>query len=240
MILEIFYRICNLVACYTLYFTHFFFYIFKRKKIARYILEIAALKLLNSMGADLNDIRNIKKDKSDRKVIYIANHDSPLDFLLVQGVFKLTGITTAHKHLFFVLPFIDIAIKQYGHLTLDHLDKNSRFKSIKKLQYNLIQKKEIFLHPSGSLVTKIQERLSSSVAFLSFKTDAKVIALKINVHNQTIRDEEFKYKPFKYLINRLFSRKIIFSLSQQKIFDPRNYINRKLMTNEMQNFYLND
>ena len=192
------------------------------------------------MGVELNNIRDIKKDFSERKVIYIANHDSPLDFLLVQGVFRLTGITTAHKHLFLVFPFIDIAIKQYGHLTLDHLDKNSRFKSIKKLQRSLIIRKKIFLHPSGSLVTKIQKRLSSSVAFLSFTTDAIVVALKIDVYNQNTRDKEFQYKPLKYLLNRLFSKKIKFSLSKQKIFDPRSYSNRKIMTSDMQNFYKGD
>ena len=238
--MEILFRICSLIICYFLYFFHFFFYIFKRKKIGRYILEISALKLLESMGVELNNIRDIKKDFSERKVIYIANHDSPLDFLLVQGVFRLTGITTAHKHLFLVFPFIDIAIKQYGHLTLDHLDKNSRFKSIKKLQRSLIIRKKIFLHPSGSLVTKIQKRLSSSVAFLSFTTDAIVVALKIDVYNQNTRDKEFQYKPLKYLLNRLFSKKIKFSLSKQKIFDPRSYSNRKIMTSDMQNFYKGD
>ena len=125
-------------------------------------------------------------------------------------------------------------------IPLDHLDNISRFRSIKKLQDNLIKRNKIFLHPSGSLVTKIQERLSSSVAFLSIKTDAIVIALKINVYNQTIRDKELQYKPFKYLLNRLFSRKIKFTLSKQKIFDPRNYSDRKIMTNEMKNFYIYD
>lgn len=238
--MEILYRILNLFFSYFLYFIHFFFYISKRDNLGRRILEIAALKLLVSMGVELNNIRDIKQDIYERKVIYIANHDSPLDFLLVQGVFKLTGITTAHKHLFFLLPFIGIAIKKYGHLKLDHLDKISRFRSIKKLQDNLIKRKKIFLHPSGSLVTKIQERLSSSVAFLSIKTDAVVIALKINVYNQTILDKELQYKPFKYLLNRLFSRKIKFSLSKQKIFDPRDYSDRKTMTNEMKKFYLYD
>ena len=238
--MEALYRITNLIFSYFLYFIHFFFYILKKNKVGRWVLEIAALKLLLSMGVDLNNIKDIKQDITERKVIYIANHDSPLDFLLVQGVFKITGITTAHKHLFFLLPFIGIAIKQYGHLRLDHLDKVSRFRSIKKLQDNLIKRNKIFLHPSGSLVTKIQDRLSSSVAFLSINTDAIVIALKINVSNQTIRDKELQYKPFKYILNRLFSRKIKFTLSKQKIFDPRHYSDRRIMTNEMKKFYIYD
>ena len=67
-----------------------------------------------------------------------------------------------------------------------------------------------------------------------------MVALNINVYNQSKRDKELQYKPFKYLLNRLFSRKIKFTLSKQKIFDPRQYSDRIIMTNEMKKFYLYD
>ena len=91
---------------------------------------------------------------------------SPFDGLVIQAVLKLPGLTTAQLHLKWVLPGYAAAARNAGSAVLDHRQPQSRLAGLMSASTLLRDHGEIMIAPNGSLVTPIEERVSSSAWML--------------------------------------------------------------------------
>ena len=83
---------------------------------SRNLLELASDILLFSLNI-YTDISPKFYDhyNSNMKLIFVANHSSPLDLLLIQAKLKVRSITTSHNRLRLLFPFVDKLLFNYGH-----------------------------------------------------------------------------------------------------------------------------
>ena len=63
-------------------------------------------------------------------LVHIFNHRSPCDGLVIQGVLRLPGMTTAQLHLKWVLPGYAAAARNAGSAVLDHRQPTSRLEGM--------------------------------------------------------------------------------------------------------------
>ena len=202
------------------------------------MFEQSTVFLLKGLGVKVELIRNNHRYVNPERIkIHIANHISPFDILLIQGYFKIPTITTSHTHLKKICPFIQQAIRNYGHCTMDYKDINSRISALRSINNKLMQRNNIFIFPNGSLYTTINERFSPSIEYLSDKHDAIVIPWIIKYNNNIIDISKINYKPIKLIINRLIASEVTLKCKEGDFFDPRDYEKRSQMTSSMRYYY---
>ena len=100
-------------------------------------------------------------------LVHIFNHRSPCDGLVIQGVLRLPGMTTAQLHLKWVLPGYAAAARNAGSAVLDHRQPSSRLEGMMRASALLRDHGQIMLAPNGSLVTPIEQRVSPSAWMLA-------------------------------------------------------------------------
>ena len=101
-------------------------------------------------------------------LVHIFNHRSPCDGLVIQGVLRMPGLTTAQLHLRWVLPQSAAnAARNAGSAVLDHRQPQSRLAGMMSASTLLRDHGEIMIAPNGSLVTPIEERVSPSAWMLA-------------------------------------------------------------------------
>ena len=227
----------NFFFAYSFYFTSLFFFYLKLNKFGLKLFEMSAEYLLKSLGFECIVNPEMFLNSKDFKSIHIANHDNPFDILLIQAYFCLPTITTVSNHLNLLVPFINYALRKYGHFSFNHKNMTSRTNALRKLDSFLVNKKNIFIFPSGSLLTKITERISPSIYFLSKKHNAKIITWKIKYSKNLILNEKTLYSPFKLLISRIFSPKTRVEFEKGYELDPVMYSSSDLLIKDLKKIY---
>jgi len=232
-------RLFAFLQYYCFYGYHWFLRIVGNDKKADHQLESAACQLLRALGV-IVQLDGQNHISSDRREIHIANHVSPVDMLLVQGVFRLPSITTAHLHpIDWLFPGFASAASRYGHILLDYRSMSSRFRAVQSSQKVLLDRNRLFTFPSGSIQTPIEERFSKTIAFMAKQNDAVVIPWKIMYPSLagSVKKNKF-YKPIRIVLERIFGPEILIVCSQGKPFDPRDYASSSEMTTAMQDYYI--
>ena len=179
---------------------------FRRKKLASDLLALFSRMVLYVMG-----VRVVisGKDKSlemseSRPVIYLYNHQNPLDIFVVQGYLRVPSITTASLHLGLVLPWFSRSASNAGHALMNHLNESSRRSAVYKSSEILRRYGAIIIAPNGSLKTSILQRVSASALILARKHNARIVPWTFIYKNLKISEQDL-YSPLKILMMRLIA-----------------------------------
>jgi hypothetical protein len=142
-------------------------------------------------------------------------------------------------HLRFLIPGFRQAAKRYGHLLLNYRSGRSRTTTLRNSNNILKQAQRLFVFPSGSLKTKIQDRFSSSIAFLAMQNDALVHPWWIRYESDqpAASSNSPTTNPIQILISGLKGANTLIVCSEQPPVDPRDYASQEEMTQAMWKIY---
>ncbi len=199
------------------------------------LLERASRLVLASLGVRV--LMERQRPLVGRRQIHIANHGHPLDVLLVQGYFCECSMTTAARHLRFILPLFQLSAANYGHTHLNHLCPSSRLDGLRRLRQVLRRRGRLFLFPSGSLVTPISERVSGSLHLLADATDALIIPWISHYRGFHPRERQLLYRPLALILFRLCGPQATILCRQGDPIDPRSFPDREALSQHIREFY---
>lgn len=202
---------------------------------ARRLLERASQLGLAGLGVEVLMERRL--ELIDRPQIHIANHGSPLDVLLVQGYFREVSMTTAARHLRWILPFFAASARNYGHTNLDHLSSSSRLAGLRHLLRVLDKQGRLFLFPSGSLITPITQRVSGSLHVLGRRSGAVIIPWTIRYRGFPRSEEASRYRPLRLIVQRLFGPKATILCEQGATIDPNEFADQNTLSLHIRELY---
>ena len=127
-------RIFALVFVFVVYIVQLCVLALKQKKLASQLLALTARLVLHAVGVrvviSVGD-KSLDGSKS-RPVIYLYNHQNPLDVFVIQGYLCVPSITTAGLHLDQVFPWFSKSALNAGHILMDHLNMSSRGSAVYK------------------------------------------------------------------------------------------------------------
>jgi capsular polysaccharide export protein len=202
---------------------------------ARRLLERASRLVLEGLGVRVLMERH--RPMHGRPQIHIANHGHPLDVLLVQGYFCECSMTTAARHLRFILPLFRVSAANYGHIHLNHLCPSSRLEGLRQLRRVLERRGRLFLFPSGSLVTPISARVSGSLHLLASASDALIIPWISDYRGFHPAERELLYRPLSLIMARLLGPQATILCRQGDPIDPRHFPDREAFLSHIRAYY---
>tara|TARA_B100001175_G_scaffold300176_1_gene292225 strand:+ start:100 stop:882 length:783 start_codon:yes stop_codon:yes gene_type:complete len=180
---------------------------FRRNKLASDLLALFARLVLYAMGVRVVISMQDKpfEVSESRPIIYLYNHQNPLDIFVVQGYLRVPSITTAGLHLGLILPWFSMSASNAGHVLMDHLNVSSRLSAVYKSSEILSRYGAIIIAPNGSLRTTILQRVSASAWVLARKHGARIVPWTFVYKNLRISEQDL-YNPLKILLRRIVSR----------------------------------
>ncbi len=205
---------------------------------ARRLLEQGARLVLEGLGVQV--LMERRHQPIARPQIHIANHGNPLDVLLVQGYFRECSMTTAARHLRFLLPLFLVSALNYGHIHLDHLCPSSRLEGLRQLRRLMRERGRLFLFPSGSLVTPITERVSGSLHLLARSSDAVIVPWTSSYRGFRPAEFALRYRPFALIGARLTGPQATILCREGEPIDPRRFPNREALSRHIRRYYGGD
>jgi capsular polysaccharide export protein len=200
-------RIFSLVLVFIVYVVQLWALALKQKKLASHLLALGARLVLYAMGVCVViSVRDKSLDGSkSRPVIYLYNHQNPLDVFVVQGYLRIPSITTAGLHLGLIFPWFSKSALNAGHVLMDHLNVSSRGSAVYKSSEILRRYGAIIIAPNGSLKTTIFQRVSASAWVLAKKHNARIVPWTFVYKDLWIPEKDL-YDPFKILVRRIIAR----------------------------------
>jgi capsular polysaccharide export protein len=202
---------------------------------ARRLLEQGARLVLEGLGVQV--LMERRHHPIARPQIHIANHGNSLDVLLVQGYFRECSMTTAARHLRFLLPLFLVSARNYGHIHLDHLCPSSRLEGLRQLRRLMQERGRLFLFPSGSLVTPITERVSGSLHLLAKASDAVIVPWTSSYRGFRPAEGRLRYRPFALIWARLTGPQATILCREGEPIDPRRFPNRDALNRHIRRYY---
>ena len=200
-------RISALASVFVVYLVQLLALALRQKKLASNLLALVARLVLCAMGVrvviSVQD-QSFEVSKSE-PIIYLYNHQNPLDVFVVQGYLRVPSITTAGLHLGLVFPWFSTSALNAGHVLMDHLNVSSRGSAVYKSSEILRRYGAIIIAPNGSLKTTILQRVSASAWVLARKHNARIVPWTFCYKNLRISEKDL-YNPFKILLKRIVSR----------------------------------
>lgn len=233
--LEIVRRLSTFVYGMTLYHIQLLALALGARASARRLLEQASRLVLASLGVRV--LMERQRPLLGRPQIHIANHGHPLDVLLVQGYFCERSMTTAARHLRFILPLFRLSAANYGHTHLNHLSPTSRLDGLRRLRRQLEQGGRLFLFPSGSLVTPISDRVSGSLHVLASATDALIVPWISHYRGFHPSERHLLYRPLALILTRLCGPQATILCRQGEPIDPRHFPDREALSRHIREYY---
>lgn len=233
--------VVNLLRAYGLYMMHWLAWSMGKRSLAASLFEGSARRCLQALGVKVEvDSRDITRTK--RSQIHIANHESPLDVLLVHGYYCMPSITTAQLHLHWLVPGFKHAASRYGHILLDHRCTKSRTAALYRGRRRLDTFGRLFVFPSGSLKTSLMDRFSGSIAFLARHNDALIVPWKISYDNPVLAKADWlrSCNPLQLLAGRLTGPELTIRCSERASVDPRDYGDDEELTRALRSIYMDD
>jgi capsular polysaccharide export protein len=234
-VLEIGQRFMTLGQCFGLYYLQLAALLFGQQNLAKRQLVRSAQLGLQALG--VNVLMERRASALPYRQIHIANHGHPLDVLLVQGYFRDCSLTTAARHLKWILPFLEQSAANYGHTNLDHLNSTSRRIGFHKILKMLQQRGRIFLFPSGSLVTPITQRVSPSLYVLSRRTGAAIVPWFCSYRGFPATEKQLSYRPLALIVHRILGPQATILCKEGHPIDSRTFINRQALSEHIINLY---
>ena len=233
-------RLGQLVLAYAHYTLHWLAYGLGKTHLGRSLFEQSAQRCLHALGATVIMERSDAR-LANRAELHIGNHESALDVLLVHGFFKMPAATTAQLHLRFLIPGFRYAATRYGHHLLNYKCPQSRTSTLRKSNSTLKRNGRLFIFPSGSLKTSIEERFSTSIAFLARENDAVIYPWTIRYQSKEAGKSQQEFRnPLRLLLDRLSGDSILIVCSQHQPFDSRDYATNQALTEALHAIYKGD
>ena len=195
-------RISFLASAIALYYAQVIFILSGCRGAAKHLLSIASSFALSSFGVRVIIDDSFVNRSSEQSGVYIWNHQSPLDILIVQGWLRIPSLTTSHLHLKSILPFFIRSARNAGHFLMDHRDKKSRYAAFYAVSRSLEKHGSIIIAPNGSLITPITERASPSALLIAKRHRRSLIPWYFSYHDFSI-PKHLLYKPFRLFFDRL-------------------------------------
>ena len=200
-------RILALAFVFVVYFVQLWALAFRQRKLASDLLALFSRLVLYAMGVRVvisGQDRSLEISES-RPVIYLYNHQNPLDIFVVQGYLRVPSITTAGLHLGLILPWFSTSASNAGHVLMDHLNVSSRLSAVYKSSEILKRYGAIIIAPNGSLKTTILQRVSASAWVLARKHNARIVPWTFAYKNLKISEQDL-YSPLKILRRRIIAK----------------------------------
>jgi len=235
--LELLQRMFTLARGFATYYLQVLALAVGARQSARRLLERASQLGLGGLGVEV--LMERRRELIDRPQIHIANHGHPLDVLLVQGYFRESSMTTAARHLRWLLPFFAASARNYGHTNLDHLSSSSRLDGLRHLLRVLDKQGRLFLFPSGSLVTPITQRVSGSLHVLGRRSGAVIVPWTIRYRGFPRSEEACRYRPFQLIVQRLFGPQATILCEQGAAIDPNGFADQQSLSLHIRELYAN-
>ena len=232
---ELLQRLLTLARGFATYYLQLLLLSFGARQSARRLLERASQLGLAGLGVEV--LMERRTDLIDRPQIHIANHGNPLDVLLVQGYFRECSMTTAARHLRWILPFFAASARNYGHTNLDHLSSRSRLAGLRHLLRVLESRGRLFLFPSGSLITPITQRVSGSLHVLGRRSGAVIIPWTIRYRGFPRCEDASRYRPFRLIVQRLFGPQATILCEQGATIDPNTFADQHSLSLYIRKLY---
>lgn len=202
---------------------------------ARRLLEQASCLGLRGLGVTVRIER--RGAGSGRPEIHIANHGHPLDVLLIQGHFKQCSMTTAARHLRWLLPFFAASAANYGHTHLDHLSPRSRREGFRQLLRVLDLRGRLFLFPSGSLVTPITQRVSGSLHVMARRSGALIIPWALTYQGFPRSEDALRYRPMQLILHRLIGPQATIRCRPGEAIDAAGFPDQDALSEHVRELY---
>ena len=174
----------------------------RRPQWAARLMTWASAVALRALGVQVVVDDSQPSEESGRPLVHIFNHRSPCDGLVIQGVLRLPGMTTAQLHLKWVLPGYAAAARNAGAAVLDHRQPESRLEGMMRASALLRDHGEIMLAPNGSLVTPIEQRVSPSAWMLAQHYGGRVVPWVFR-YDALEGAVGARYKPLQLLLSRI-------------------------------------
>ena len=169
---------------------------------AAQLMTLASAVALRALGVQVVVDDSQPSEQPGRPLVHIFNHRSPCDGLVIQAVLKIPGLTTAQLHLKWVLPGYAAAARNAGSAVLDHRQPQSRLAGLMSASTLLRDHGEIMIAPNGSLVTPIEERVSSSAWMLAQHYGGSIVPWVFRYEGLD-GAVGARYKPLRLLLRRL-------------------------------------
>jgi len=233
---QLFQRMFTLGRGFATYYVQVLALALGARQSARRLLERASQLGLAGLGVEV--LMERSGELIDRPQIHIANHGHPLDVLLVQGYFREASMTTAARHLRWILPFFAASARNYGHTNLDHLSSRSRLAGLRQLLRVLDKQGRLFLFPSGSLITPITQRVSGSLHVLGRRSGAVIIPWTIRYRGFPPSEEASRYRPFRLIVQRLFGPQATILCEQGATIDPNEFADQNSLSLHIRELYV--
>ncbi|MEB3254062.1 MAG: capsular biosynthesis protein [Synechococcus sp.] len=173
-----------------------------RPQLAARLMTWASAVALRALGIQVVVDDSHSSEPAGVPLVHIFNHRSPCDGLVIQGVLRLPGMTTAQLHLKWVLPGYAAAARNAGSAVLDHREASSRMEGMLRASSLLRDHGQIMLAPNGSLVTPIEERASPSAWMLAQHYGGRVVPWLFR-YDGLDAAVGARYKPITLLLSRL-------------------------------------
>ncbi|MFN9645189.1 MAG: 1-acyl-sn-glycerol-3-phosphate acyltransferase [Cyanobacteriota bacterium] len=233
--LQVLMRMLFLVRGFATYYLQLLALLFGARETARRLLESGSQLVLKGLGVTV--LMDRRLEPISRPQLHIANHGHPLDVLLVQGYFRECSMTTAARHLRWLLPFFAASAQNYGHVHLNHLCSQSRVEGLRHLLRRMDQRGRLFLFPSGSLLTPITERVSGSLHVLGRRSGALIIPWFTTYRGFPRSEEELRYSPLALIVRRLFGPQATILCQEGSPIDPSDFPDQEALSAHIRELY---
>lgn len=233
--LRILMRLLTLARGFGTYYLQLLALVVGARETARRLLERGAQQVLSGLGVTV--LMDRRLEPIHRPQLHIANHGHPLDVLLVQGYFRECSMTTAARHLGWILPFFAASARNYGHVHLDHLCGQSRVEGLRRLLRLMDERGRLFLFPSGSLLTPITQRVSGSLHVLGRRSGALIIPWFTTYRGFPRSEEDLRYRPLALIVRRLFGPQATILCQEGTPIDPSAFPDQDALSAHIRDLY---
>jgi len=234
-LLQILLRLLILAQGFTTYSIQLLALAIGARESARRLLERGSQQVLAGLGVTV--LMDRRAEPVVRPQIHIANHGHPLDVLLVQGYFRECSMTTAARHLRWILPFFAASARNYGHTHLDHLSSRSRVEGLRSLLRVMEERGRLFLFPSGSLITPITQRVSGSLYVLGRRSGALIIPWFTTYRGFPRCERDLQYRPLALMAQRLLGPQATILCQEGPPIDPSAFPDQEALSTHIRELY---
>jgi capsular polysaccharide export protein len=228
-------RLVSLAQGFATYYLQLLALAFGAREMARRLLEQGSQQVLRGLGVTV--LMDRRLEPISRPQVHIANHGHPLDVLLVQGWFRECSMTTAARHLGWILPFFAASARNYGHIHLDHRCSQSRVEGLRRLLRLMEERGRLFLFPSGSLVTPITQRVSGSLHVLGRRSGALIIPWFTTYRGFPRAEDELRYRPLALILRRLVGPQATILCQEGTPIDPSAFPDQTSLSDHIRELY---
>lgn len=173
---------------------------------------------------------------SKQPLLFIGNHDSLFEPLIIQADLNLQTITQGGNHsIFFALNFI---MRKFGHVIL-HENSRSEAKRVYQQAAALLERnKQFFIFPSSSTNKTLCQQFSSSIYKMAIAKNALIVPIFFHYKNCDIRKLIQEYKNID-LIKQLVKKGLKIDVEFGESIDPSNFANNASFVEQVQTIYAN-